>query len=321
MPIPLPEKPRMILSEGNRAIFEIDGLYPGYGMTVGNALRRVLLSSLPGAAITTVKLKGVSHEFSTVPHVLEDVVEILLNLKQVRLKLHGGEPQWISLKAKGEQDVKAGDMSAPSQVEIVNPDLHLATLTDKKAELVMDLEVQQGVGYETREERRREKVEIGTIALDAVYSPVRRVHYEVENMRVGERTDYNRLRITIETDGTVTPEEALSTSAKILVDHFTRVHEFERLPEGEAVEIREEEGTSEGAAEVSEEPSKAKIADSKLPTRIVNILTKAGVRTVAGLMRKTESQVEAIEGMGPTGVKEVKKALGKLGLGLREEAE
>ncbi len=317
MKISTPEKPRIILSENNRAIFEIDGLYPGYGMTIGNALRRVLLSSLEGAAITTVKIKGVSHEFSTIPYVLEDVVEIMLNLKQVRMKLHGGEPQWISLKAKGAKEVKAGDISAPSQVEIVNPDLHLVTLTDKKAELEMDLEVQNSIGYETREERRREKVEIGTIALDAIYSPVRRVNYEVENMRVGERTDYNRLRISIETDGTISAEDAFTAASKILVDHFQRLTEFQE-PLAEA----QGEAKGEVAEEASEEEgdtTKMKIADLDLPTRIINVLAKEGVKSVAGLIRKSEEQLEEVEGLGPAGVKEVKKVLGRLGLTLKQK--
>ncbi len=317
MQIPLPENPRIILSEGNRAIFEINSLYPGYGMTIGNALRRVMISSLSGAAITTVKIKGVNHEFSTIPHVLEDVVEILLNLKQVRMKLHGGEPQWISLKAKGERIVKAGDIHAPSQVEIVNPDHHIATLTDKKADLEIDFEVQSGIGYETREERRREKVEIGTIAIDAIYSPIRRVNYEVENMRVGDRTDYNRLRIAVETDGTITPQEALTVASKMLVDHFERMLQFETPlhEEGDAASAVSGKD-SDTVAEI--QVAKLKMSEMKLPTRITNVLSKGGVRTVAGLVRKSEKQLEEIEGLGPAGVKEVKKALGRHGLTLRQ---
>ena len=220
--IPLPPKPKIIKKGENQAIFEIDSCYPGYGLTLGNAFRRVLLSSLPGVAIAAVKIKGVSHEFSTIPHVLEDVIHIILNLKQIRFKVNAPEslPLKVSLKVAGEKEVKAKDIKLTAELEIINKDAHIATLTDKKAKLEMEIEIQSGLGYMPVEQRKKEKLEIGAIAIDAVFSPIRKINPEVENMRVGDRTDFNRLRIYIETDGSITPEEAFTRAADILVDHF-----------------------------------------------------------------------------------------------------
>lgn len=208
-------------------VFEIEGLYTGYGLTIGNALRRTLLSSLPGAAVTQIKIKGAGHEFTTIEGVLEDMVEIALNLKKVRFIMHTNEPQVLSLKVKGEKKVTAADIKGNSQVELVNPDAHIATLTAKGAELDMELTVERGLGYLPVDARKMEKLPIGTIAIDAMFSPVIRVTYSVENMRVGERTDYNRLRITIATDGTITPSAALHKSANILTDHFEKTSAIE----------------------------------------------------------------------------------------------
>ena len=220
--ISLPQKPNIIKKEGNRAVFEINGCYPGYGMTLGNAFRRVLLPSLSGAAITSVKIKGVSHEFSTIPYVLEDVIQIILNLKQIRFKINSEEalPTKAELKVSAEKKVKAKDIKLGSELEIINKDIHIATLTDKKAKLEIELEIDSGLGYVPVEQRRKEKLEIGSIAIDAIFTPIKKVNYEVENMRVGDRTDFNRLRIDIETDGSITPEEAFYKAAGILVDHF-----------------------------------------------------------------------------------------------------
>lgn len=216
----LPKPPKITKKGENRAIFEIENCYPGYGMTLGNAFRRVLLSSLPGAAVTSVKIKGVDHEFSTIPHVSEDVIQIILNLKQVRFKLHSEEPVVLSLKAKGEKKVKASDMKVTSDVEIVNKDAYIATLTNKKAEIEIEIEIDSGLGYVPVEQRKREKLPIGYIVVDAIFSPIKRANYEIENMRVGDRTDFNRLRIDIETDGSIKPEEAFQKAARILVNHF-----------------------------------------------------------------------------------------------------
>ncbi|RLC35158.1 MAG: DNA-directed RNA polymerase subunit alpha [Candidatus Nealsonbacteria bacterium] len=219
--IPLPSSPKIIERKDNQAVFIIEGLYPGYGVTVGNSLRRVLLSSLPGSAITQVKIKGVQHEFSTLSGVKEDVISILLNLKQLRFNLHTEEPQKARLQVKGAKEVKGAHFRLPSQVELANKDIHIATLTQKSAELDIEVLIENGLGYEPAERRKKGKLEIGTIALDAVFTPVRKVSYRVENMRVGERTDFDRLSLELETDGTLTPEEAFKQAAEILINHFS----------------------------------------------------------------------------------------------------
>ncbi|MDP2734862.1 MAG: DNA-directed RNA polymerase subunit alpha, partial [bacterium] len=200
--ISLSKATKVVSNKGNRGVFEVEALYPGYGATVGNSLRRVLLSSLEGAAVIQAKIKGAPHEFSTISGVKEDVIGILLNIKQLRFRVFGEGPFTASLKAKGVKTVMAGDFKTPSQVEILNKDLLIAHLTDKSSELDIEVEIGRGVGYEASEARKRGKEEIGTISLDAAYSPARKVSYRVEQMRVGDRTDYDRLILEIETDGT-----------------------------------------------------------------------------------------------------------------------
>lgn len=217
----LPEKPKLIFSETNKAVFEIKPLSPGYGVTLGNALRRVLLSSLVGAAITKVKIENVLHEFSTIPGISEDVLDITLNLKKVRFRMEINGPVEVNLEAKGEKEVKAKDIQIPAGLKIINPDHHLATLTDKKAELKMILTIEKGRGFSAAEERTKERLLPGEIVLDAIFSPVVNVIYEVENIRYQERIDYNLLRLTIETDGTKTPEEALEEATKILIEQLS----------------------------------------------------------------------------------------------------
>jgi len=221
----LPNPPKVIKKEGNEAIFEIDALYPGYGVTVGNSLRRVLFSSLEGAAITQVKIKGVPHEFSTIPGVLEDVIIITLNLKQLRFKVFSDEPQRATLKVKGEKEVKGSDFNLSSQVELINKNSKIATLTKKNSELEMEITIEKGIGYSSRDSRGKEKLEVGAVSLDSVFSPVRKVSYRIEKMRVGERTDYDRLFLEIKTDGTISPEEAFWKAAEILVNHFSLLAE------------------------------------------------------------------------------------------------
>jgi len=218
--ISLPQQPKIVKKEGNKALFEIEALYPGYGVTMGTSLRRVLLSSLEGAAVTQVKIKGASHEFSTIPGVLEDMVTIMLNLKQLRFKIFSEEPQKATLKIKGEKDIKGSDFELPTQLELVNKDCHIATLTDKKTELEMEILVEKGTGFSAREIRKKEKLEIGQIFLDAIFTPTKKVAFRVENMRVGKRTDFDRLFLEIETDGTISPEEAFTQASQILLKHF-----------------------------------------------------------------------------------------------------
>lgn len=228
--IHIPNEVKVISQNDTHAEVLLEGLYPGYGITVGNALRRVLLSSLPGAAITSFRITGVPHEFTTIPGILEDVVEIGLNLKRVRLKSFSDEPVELVLKAKGEREVKAGDIDRHAMVEIVNPEAHIATITEKDVSLEMTLRVERGIGYLPVELRKKEKLPIGEIALDAIFTPVKKVNFQVENMRVGDRTDYNRLRLTVDTDGTLDPIAAIKEASAILIDHFTL---FGALAQGE----------------------------------------------------------------------------------------
>jgi len=223
--ISLPSKPKVIKKEKNKATFEIEALYPGYGITMGNSLRRVLLSSLEGAAATNVKIRGVSHEFSTISGVYEDVINIMLNLKQLRFKIFTEEPQKVTLKVKGEKEIKGSNLKIPPQLELVNKDAHIATLANKTASLEMEIQVEKGIGYVSRETEKKEKLAVGVIPLDAIFTPVQRVSFRVENMRVGKRTDYDRLFLEIETDGTISPQEALSKASQILLKHFDLFYE------------------------------------------------------------------------------------------------
>lgn len=209
----------------NESILVIEPCFHGYGTTLGNALRRVLLSSLGGAAVTAVKIKGVTHEFQPIEHVKEDALQIILNLKGLRLKSFSEEPVKLTLRSKGEGVVTAKDIEANADIEIMNPDLEIATLTNPKATLEMELTVGRGRGYVPTEERADERHELGVIAVDALFSPIRNVGYRVENTRVGEITNYDKLIMTIETDGTVSPEDAVRESAKILINHFTLLSE------------------------------------------------------------------------------------------------
>lgn len=216
----LPEKIKVLEEKEKRMVFEFSPLYPGYGVTVGNALRRILLSSIPGAAITTVKIRGVSHEFSVIEGVLEDVTEIIMNIKKIRLKNFGDEPVTLNLKVTGEKKVTAEDIKANSSIEIINPEQHIATLADKKSSLEIEMIAEKGVGYVPVEQRQKEKISVGTLAIDAIFSPVLNVNFTVENIRMEQRTDYNKLVMQIETDGIVSPSDALFKAVNILSDHL-----------------------------------------------------------------------------------------------------
>ena len=311
----LPKQPKIISKKDNWARFEIEELYPGYGITVGNSLRRVLLSSLPGAAVTQVKIKGVQHEFSTMSGVLEDVIVIMMNLKKMRFKMHTDEPQKAVLKIKGEKKIKGSDFKIPTQAELINKDCHIATITDKKTELEMEIQIEKGIGYEPVERRKKGgKLGIGTISVDAIFTPIRRVSFKVENMRVGERTDFDRLNLEIETDGTIAPEEAFLKSSEILVKHFSLFAEaFGKL--GAA----EKKKAPVKIEKMEDDIAKTKIEDLKLSGRTLNILLNNNIKTVGGLLKKNKETLLGLEGMGDAGIKEVKKALKKIGKELKEE--
>jgi DNA-directed RNA polymerase subunit alpha len=214
---------KTVSENDTEGVFEVEGLYSGYGLTIGNALRRALLSSLPGGAITQFKIKGVAHEFTTVPDIKEDVVEISINLKQVRFRIHTDEPQVLLLKVKGDKVVTAGDLEKNSLVEVINPKQPIATITTKSGTFEMEVTVEKGLGYSSVSSRNQEKLGIGVVAIDSFFTPVTKVNYVVENMRVGDRTDFNKLRFEIETDGSLSPSSALHKSANVLRDHFEKV--------------------------------------------------------------------------------------------------
>jgi DNA-directed RNA polymerase subunit alpha len=316
--IPSPEQPKVVVEEKNRGVYEIEGLYPGYGHTLGNALRRVLLSSLRGAVVTAVKIEGVNHEFSTIPGVKEDVVDVCLNLKQARFRFSGETPVTGTISVKGEKEVRAGDIKISSDAEAVNPDLVIATLTDKKSVLQMELEISSGLGYQGVQDREKQKVEIGKIALDASFSPVRSVNYEVENMRVGDRTDYNLLRIHIVTDGSIEPRAAFTEAAKILTEQFQSLSGVFMMKEKERGDREGDAADSEIEESYEDTIAKKKAEELDLSTRTLNALVEAGIKTVGGIMRRTEKKLLEVEGLGEKGIVEIKKALGNLGVTLKQ---
>ncbi|KKQ51212.1 MAG: DNA-directed RNA polymerase subunit alpha [Parcubacteria group bacterium GW2011_GWD2_38_11] len=318
--VSLPQKPKYTPIDENSGKFEIMGCYPGYGMTLGNALRRVLLASLEGAAVTSVKIKGVSHEFSTLDGVMEDAVQIILNLKKIRFKMHSEEPVKVSLKFKGEGKVTAKEIKCPSSVEVVNTDQVIATVTDKKVEFEMELEISRGLGYVPIDQQNRPEKEIGVIAIDAVYTPIRRVNYEVENMRVGKRTDYNKITLEVVTDGSITPEEAFKKAVVILVEQFSVLGGIEVVEEVKEVEAKEAVIVEEKVAvEEAVDPLKIKVTELKnLSTRTLNVLEASKIAKIKDIAKLNEEGLLALEGMGDKGVKEIKKAIGEFGITLKQ---
>lgn len=318
--VALPSKPRIVKEEEFEGMYEIDGLYPGYGHTLGNSLRRIILSSLPGAAITSVKVEGVSHEFSTIDGVKEDMITILLNLKKMRLQLLTDEPQILSLTIKGPKSITAADITIPGQVTILNPDLPIAEITGKNTTLSIEMTVERGLGYVSKETLQKDKVDIGVIALDAIFTPIRRVNYEVENMRVGDRTDFNRLRIFIETDGSLLPREALEKAIEIMIHQLKAIIGFKE----EEIEVAPTESEIEETAQEVEDKIeketeflKTRIESLDLSPRTVNALTHANIRTVGGLARKKEEDVLSFEGLGQKGLQEIKRAISNFGIILK----
>lgn len=321
----LPSQPRIIREEGTTGVFEIDGLYPGYGVTIGNSLRRVILSSLPGAAVTSIKMDGVQHEFSTIPGVLEDAVSIILNIKQLRFRMNTDEPQTLELHVKGPKAVTAADLKVPSTIELVSLAAPILTLTEKSAEVHMELTVEKGLGYVPREIAHKDKVEIGALAIDALYSPIRNVNYEVENMRVGDRTDYNRLRMEIETDGTISAPEAFLQAVNIIVKQFTVLaggFSDEASDVRSSNDIMDEaampsHSIEEDTADEDADVSKVRVEDLRLPSRTINALHEHGIKTVSGLLRRDTEALNAIPGIGEKAIQEIRHALASMGITLK----
>ncbi len=300
--IHLPEI-KTVKAEKNTALFAIEPLFPGYGMTLGNSLRRVALSSLPGSAVTSVKIDGVSHEFSTLKDVKEDVVEIILNLKKLCVKSLSQEEEILILEVSGEKVVTAADFAMNPNVEIINPEQVIATLDNKNSRLSMKLIVEQGRGYVPVEKREGEKLGIGVIAIDALFSPIRRIRYEVESTRVGQMTDLDKLLVEVETNGVIAPEEAIRQASEILVDHFMVLTGKEiDCPTEEKVEIQETEVGND-----------ILIEEINLSPRTTNALLNNNIKTVSDILNLTNNELKTLKGFGSKAYDEVEEKIAEIG--------
>ena len=309
------EKPNIECLEiddvNNYAKFVCEPLERGYGITIGNSLRRILLSSLPGSAITGVKIEGVQHEFSTIPNVVEDVPEIIVNLKNVRLKLDKNEEKTLRINFKGEGEVKAGDIITDGTVEILNPDLHIATVSEGGS-LVMELVANMGRGYNTAEKNKKDDQPLGLLPIDSIYTPVKKVNYAVENTRVGQMVDYDKLTIEVWTDGSLKPYEALSLAAKVMTGHLELFIDLSEATKNTKVMVEKEESKKEKVLEMS-------IEDLELSVRSFNCLKRANIATVEDLANKTEADMMKVRNLGKKSLDEVTNKLHALGLDFARE--
>ena len=315
-PIPLPNQAKIQHLEGNTYELTLEPLYPGYGVTIGNALRRVLLSSMPGAAVTGVKIKFVDHEFSSIPNVKEDVIQIILNLKQLRLRSFSLEPVRLKLKTKGEGVVTAGMIEETDQVEVVNKDMYICTLDGKATDFEMELIVEQGRGYEPVEVRENSQHEAGMLAIDAIYTPVRSVFFDVSNVRVGGMTNFDKLVVRMETDGSITGGEAIDIASHILVDHFNMMFNNEgaqRLEMMEQAAQVEEESNSEMPEEATPVAAETgtPIDDTTLSNRAKNALQKSGIVYIETLQAMSDDDIQNIAGLGDKTITEIMDMLGR----------
>ena len=300
-------------NDSNYAKFVCEPLERGYGITIGNSLRRILLSSLPGSAITSVKIDGVLHEFSTIPNVVEDVPEIVINLKNVRLKLDQNEEKTLRIDVKGPADVKAGDIITDGTVEILNPDLHIATVSEGGT-LKMELTADMGRGYNNAEKNKKPDQPIGVLPIDSIYTPVKKVNYSVENTRVGQRVDYDKLTIDVWTDGSLKPYEALSLAAKVMTGHLELFIDLSETAKNTQVMIEKEDNKKERVLEMS-------IEDLELSVRSFNCLKRAGISTVEDLTNKSEADMMKVRNLGKKSLDEVTNKIHALGLDFRKEEE
>ncbi len=307
------EKPKIecvdVSEDGNYGKFVVEPLERGYGITLGNALRRILLSSLPGVAANHVKIDGVLHEFSTIRGVKEDVAELILNIKLLALKMNGDEPKTIYIDADGPGEVKAGDIKTDGDVEIINPDLHIATLDDN-AKLYMEIMVNTGRGYVSQARNKTEDMPIGTIPVDSIYTPIKRVNFNVENTRVGQITDYDKLSLEVWTNGTIMPDEAVSLSAKILIEHFKLFMTLTDHANNVEIMVEKEEDKKEKVLEMT-------IEELDLSVRSYNCLKRAGINTVQELTERSMDDMMKVRNLGKKSLEEVEQNLDALGLSLK----
>ena len=311
------EKPNIkcleIDDEKKYAKFVCEPLERGYGITIGNSLRRILLSSLPGCAIKSVKIDGAQHEFTTIPNVVEDVPEIILNLKMVRIKMDKNEEKTLRINFEGEGEVKAGDIITDGTVEVLNPDLHIATVS-KGGKLNMEMVADMGRGYNTAEKNKTPNQPIGVIAIDSIYSPVKKVNYSVENTRVCQMVDYDKLTIELWTDGSLEPYEALSLAAKVLTEHLKLFVDLSETAKNTQIMIEKEENKKEKILEMP-------IEELELSVRSFNCLKRSGISTVEDLANKTEADMMKVKNLGKKSLEEVIAKLHELGLDLAKEEE
>ena len=309
-----PQKPKFEKIDKQTSKFLIEGCYPGYGITLGNALRRVLLSSLEGSAVTEIKVKGVTHEFTTIEGVKEDMVQLILNLKKVRFEIKGeAEKVKILLKIKGIKEVTAKDIKLTSEVNVFNKDQHIASLTSSKSDLEIELTIEKGVGYVAVEQRERLEKELGAIAIDGLFSPIEKVNFQVEDMRVGKRTDYDIIILEIKTDGTISPEDAYRKAVQVLLEQFEAIFDIkEKEEEIEVKEIKEK-------VETKNVKKDFEISALELSTRIHNVLESNELTKVSEVSKLNEKELRSLEGMGNKGVEEIKSSVEKLGYSLKQE--
>ena len=311
------EKPNIECLEidetNNYAKFVCEPLERGYGVTIGNSLRRILLSSLPGCAITSVKIEGVLHEFSTIPNVVEDVPEVIVNLKNVRLKFDGNEEKTLRINFKGEGEVTAGDIESDGTVEILNPDLHIATVAEG-GNLVMELTADRGRGYNSSEQNKKPNQDISVLPIDSIYTPVKKVNYHVENTRVGQMVDYDKLTIEVWTDGSLKAHEALSLAAKVMTGHLELFIDLSETTKNTQVMVEKEESKKEKVLEMS-------IEELELSVRSYNCLKRANISTVEDLISKSESEMMKVRNLGKKSFDEVTAKLHSLGLDFAQEED
>ncbi|MCI5051130.1 MAG: DNA-directed RNA polymerase subunit alpha [Candidatus Pacebacteria bacterium] len=325
--IVLPKKLNVVTEDGAKGVYEIEGLYPGYGHTLGNSLRRIILSSLPGVSITSVKIKGADHEFATLDGVKEDVLTILLNLKKVRFALASDEATSLRLSVKGAKEVTAADFETTGGIEVMNPDQYIAETTTKSGEFELEITLAKGIGFVSKEDFSDGKPAVGSILVDAIFSPIRKVNYEVEHMRVGDRTDYNLLRINLETDGSLSAKEALEQALMIMIQQFKSILDLKMIEDTrELVEEVEDEGiirvekTEEEDLNDEErvELLKTRIDTLDFSARTENSLNDASIRTLGGLVQKTEDDLLSLDGFGQKSLEEVIETLATFKLTLKE---
>ena len=311
------EKPRIeteeLAEDGSYGRFSIEPLERGFGITLGNSLRRVLLSSLPGVAVTSIKIDGVVHEFSTIPNVKEDVTEIVLNIKGLTAKIHGESPKVCYIEAEGPCEVTAGDVKSDSEVEILNPDLHIATVSEG-GKLFMELTVDKGRGYVSAEKNKQEQSVIGVLPIDSIYTPVTKVNFNVSNTRVGQVTDFDKLTIDVWTNGTISAVESIALAAKVLTEHLNLFVDLSDAATNSDIMVEKDDNAKEKVLEMT-------IEELDLSVRSFNCLKRAGINTVEDLIMKSEEDMMKVRNLGRKSLEEVINKLDSLGFGLRKDEE